>query len=126
MEDLPAVQSDGAGQRQHRIINRHRALAGAGYYERVKARIDFQPRGGLLARRELANVFADRTAGDSYFVAILRRNMFPGLGELAADHTAVSHQVLIGFSGDDVGIEDGGGDFFLGGGFHRDAGGISA
>lgn len=46
--------------------------------------------------------------------------------ELAADYAAVSHEILIGFARDHIGVEDRGGDFSFCGEFYGDTRGVAA
>ena len=49
---------------EHGFVDRLRAERCAGDDERVQPRVEAEPRGGLVARREGADVGADRAAGD--------------------------------------------------------------
>ena len=80
----------------------------------------------LVSRSKDGELIADGAAGGAQLGPVFGGNVVGGVGELAADALGELHQEAIGFAGDDVGIEDGGGDAAMGGQPDGDAGGISA
>lgn len=88
--------------------------------------VESEAGGGVIARGELCHFGSDGATGDADFGLVFGGEVSAGLVELAAEGLDVFGEVLIGFSGDDVGVEDSCGDFFLCGVFDSDAGGVTS
>src|SRR6185437_12573340 len=80
----------------------------------------------LFTRRKGVEDIADGAAGDDDFFLPVLGDMLTRRLELAAYTLHIAHQVLIGFAGDDIGIENGGGDLLFREIFDRRPRGISA
>jgi len=126
VENLPALEFEIGKDGEDGGVDGLRALGCAGDDESLKVGIELEAAGGVSAIGKTQNFRADGAAGGFEFFQMLGRNVLAGLLELSADGGNVAHQILVGFAGDDILIEDGGGDFVGGAVFDGDAGGVTA